>query len=59
MFPHISGEKVYRHWGCELVDGTFISGSEELPPDTFGIVWPNSFGDIWHTGTLIAFGSPV
>jgi hypothetical protein len=22
--------------------------------DTFGIIWPNSFGDIWHTCTLIA-----
>jgi hypothetical protein len=22
--------------------------------DTFGIIWPNSFGDIWHTCALIA-----
>jgi hypothetical protein len=33
MFPHISGGKVYRHWSCELADGTSISGSEELPPE--------------------------
>jgi hypothetical protein len=22
--------------------------------DIFGIIWPNSFGDIWHTCSLIA-----
>src|SRR5208337_1193518 len=26
--------------------------------DTFGIIWPNSFGDIWHTFVADRFGSP-
>jgi hypothetical protein len=26
--------------------------------NTFGIIWPNSFGDIWHTFLADRFGAP-